>query len=92
MEDLGARDALASCLEAVVVQKLVPGYEGLVPLFEVMLFRDRGERLPAMERLVRQGNWIGLRQEMETGRRIGMMLWEDSRRRRVEEGLIPGLY
>jgi twitching motility protein PilT len=91
MEDLGARDALASCLEAVVMQRLVPGYEGLVPLFEVMLFREQGERLSSMERLVRQGNWMGLRQEIETGRRLGMLTWEESRRLRVEAGLIPAV-
>jgi Tfp pilus assembly pilus retraction ATPase PilT len=90
MEDLGARDALASCLEAIVLQRLVPGYEGLVPIFEVLYFRnDRGERLAPMERLVRQGNWVGLRQEMEVSRRLGMMQWEDSLAERTQQGLIP---
>jgi twitching motility protein PilU len=90
MEDLGARDALASCLEAIVLQRLVPGYDGLVPIFEVLYFRnDRGERLTPMERLVRQGNWIGLRQEMEVSRRLGMMQWEDSIAERTQQGLIP---
>jgi twitching motility protein PilU len=89
MEDLGARDALASCLEAIVLQRLVPGYEGLVPIFEVLYFRnDRGERLAPMERLVRQGNWVGLRQEMEVSRRLGMMQWEDSLAERTQQGLI----
>lgn len=90
MEDLGARDALASCLEGIVLQRLVRGCEGLVPIFEVLYFRnDRGERLTQMERLVRQGNWIGLRQEMEVSRRLGMMQWEDSVAQRRHEGLIP---
>ena len=90
MEDLGARDALASCLEGIVLQRLVAGFEGLVPIFEVLYFRnDRGERLTQFERLVRQGNWIGLRQEMEVSRRLGMMQWEDSMAQRAREGLIP---
>ncbi len=89
MEDLGARDALASCLEAVVVQRLVPGYERMVPVFEVMLLRDGSGRIAPMERLVRQGNWPGLRQEIEVGGRLGMMAWEDSLKRRRDEGLIP---
>jgi Tfp pilus assembly pilus retraction ATPase PilT len=90
MEDLGARDALASCLEGIVLQRLVPGYDGLVPIFEVLYFRnDRGERLTQMERLVRQGNWVGLRQEMEVSRRLGMMQWEDSIAQRAQQGLIP---
>jgi Tfp pilus assembly pilus retraction ATPase PilT len=90
MEDMGARDALAHCLEGVVLQRLVPGAEGLVPVFEVMYFRnERGERLLPMERLVRQGNWAGLRQEIEVSRRLGMMLWEDSLAQRRREKLIP---
>lgn len=89
MDDLGARDALASCLEGVVIQRLLPGYEGLVPVFEVMLFRERGERLLSMERLVRQGNWAGLRQEIETGQRRGMLLARESCRQRAEMGLLP---
>lgn len=90
MEDLGARDALASCLEGVVIQRLVSGCRGLVPIFEVLYFRnERGNRLPQMERLVRQGNWTGLRQEMEISRRLGMMQWEDSIADRREQHLIP---
>lgn len=89
MEDLGARDALASCLEAVVVQRLVPGYERMVPVFEIMLLRDGTGRSAAMERLLRQGNWPGLRQEIEVGGRIGMVAWDEALRRRREEGLIP---
>jgi len=90
LEDFGARDALAACLEGVVLQRLVPGFHGLVPIFEVLYFRnDRGERLTQMERLVRQGNWIGLRQEMEISRRHGMMQWEDSIAQRRAERLIP---
>lgn len=89
MEDDGARDALASCLEGIVLQRLVPGFDGLVPIFEVMYFRDdRGQRLTPMERLVRQGNWIGLRQEMEVSRRLGMMQWEDSIAERTQQRLI----
>jgi twitching motility protein PilT len=90
MEDFGARDALASCLEGVVLQRLVPGFHGLVPIFEVLYFRNQhGERLTQMERLVRQGNWVGLRQEMEISRRHGMMQWEDSIAQRRAERLIP---
>ncbi|HVU32637.1 MAG TPA: ATPase, T2SS/T4P/T4SS family [Opitutaceae bacterium] len=90
LEDFGARDALASCLEAVVLQRLIPGFEGLVPIFEVLYFRnDRGERLASLERLVRQGNWVGLRQEMEVSKRFGMLQWEDSLAQRRREGLVP---
>ncbi len=90
LEDFGARDALASCLEGVVLQRLVPGYQGLIPIFEVLYLRnERGERLTQMERMVRQGNWIGLRQEMEISRRHGMMQWEDSLAERRAHGLIP---
>ena len=89
MEDFGTRDALASCLEGVVLQRLITGPEGLIPIFEVMYFRNEyGERLTQMERLVRQGNWIGLRQEIEVSRRLGMMQWEDSMADRKREGLI----
>lgn len=89
LEDLGARDALASCLEAVVVQRLVPGYDRMVPVFEILLFRDGTGRSAPMERLVRQGNWPALRQEIEVGGRLGMVSWEESLRRRKDEGLIP---
>ncbi|MFA5264346.1 MAG: ATPase, T2SS/T4P/T4SS family [Opitutaceae bacterium] len=89
LDDAGARDALASCLEGVVMQRLVPGYDRLVPVFEVLLLRDGAERLHTVERLVRQGNWLGLRQEMEGGRH-GMMTLEESLRQRTEEGLIAG--
>ena len=89
MEDLGARDALASSLEAVVVQRLVPGYDRMVPVFEIMLFRDGSGRSAPMERLVRQGNWPGLRQEIEVGGRVGMIAWDEALKRRREEGLIP---
>jgi twitching motility protein PilT len=89
-EDFGARDALASCLEGVVLQRLMPGFNGLVPVFEVLYFRnERGERLAQMERLVRQGNWMGLRQEMEISKRLGMMQWEDSIAERRKQNLIP---
>lgn len=89
LEDIGARDALASCLEGVVLQRLVSGTTGLVPIFEVLYFRnDRGERLTQMERLVRQGNWMGLRQEMEVSRRHGIMQWEDSLAERRAQRLI----
>lgn len=88
-DDAGARDALASCLEGVLLQRLIPGVDGLVPIFEVLLFRDRGgQRLQPLERLIRQGNWTGLRQEMEVSRRLGMMQWEDSLAQRRNEGLI----
>jgi len=89
MEDAGARDALASCLEAVLVQRLVPGFERMVPVFEIMLFRDGRERIRSMERLVRNGNWAGLRQEIEVGARLGMTLWEDNLRLRIAEGMVP---
>lgn len=90
MEDFGARDALASCLEGVVLQRLMPGVSGLIPVFEVLYFRSQhGERLTQVERLVRNGNWVGLRQEMEISRRHGMMQWEDSIAQRQSEGLIP---
>jgi len=89
MEDAGARDALASCLEAVLVQRLVAGFERMVPVFEIMLFRDGRERIRSMERLVRNANWAGLRQEIEVGARLGMTLWEDCLRTRVAEGLVP---
>lgn len=89
MEDIGARDALASCLEAVVLQRLVPGRDGLVPIFEIMTFRDQQmNRLASMERLVRDGKWVALRQEIEVGKQQGMCLWDDSERQRREEGLI----
>jgi len=90
LEDFGARDALASCLEGIVLQRLVPGFHGLVPIFEILYFRnEHGERLTQMERLVRQGNWTGLRQEMEVSRRLGMMQWEDSIAQRRQERLLP---
>jgi Tfp pilus assembly pilus retraction ATPase PilT len=89
LEDFGARDALAACLEGVVLQRLVAGATGLVPIFEVLYMRnDRGERLSHFERMVRQGNWTGLRQEMETSRRLGMISWEDSLALRRAEGLL----
>lgn len=87
-EEAGARDALASALEAVVIQRLEPGHQGLVPIFEIMVLRDRGERLHAMERLVRQGTWAGLRQEIEVGSRLGMITWDQCRAQRVAEGLL----
>ena len=87
-QEAGARDALASALEVVVIQRLEPGLEGLVPLFEIMVLRDRGERLHAMERLVRQGQWAGLRQEIEVGQRLGMLTWEQSRAQRQAEGAL----
>lgn len=89
MEDLGARDALASCLEVVVVQRLLPGYGRMVPVFEIMCLRDGSGRVVAMERLLRQGNWPALRQEIEVGGRLGMLSWEEGIKRRREEGLIP---
>lgn len=89
VDDTGARDGLAACLEGIVLQRLVGTAQGLVPIFEVLYLRDlRGERLPQMERLVRQGNWVGLRQEMEVSRRLGMMQWEDSVEQRRREGLM----
>lgn len=87
-EEAGARDALASALEAVVVQRLEPGIEQMVPLFEIMVLRDRGERIHSMERLVRQGQWAGLRQEIEIGGRLGMLTWEQSRAQRIAEGTL----
>lgn len=89
LDDLGAREAFAACVEGVIVQRLVPGFDGLVPIFEVMLFRSGTERLVSMERLVRQGSWTGLRQEIECGQRHGMLLLEESLRQRAELGLIP---
>ncbi|HTZ19849.1 MAG TPA: ATPase, T2SS/T4P/T4SS family, partial [Opitutaceae bacterium] len=92
MEDVGARDALASCLEGVLLQRLVEGYEGLVPVFEIMLMRNierRMERINAMENNLRLGNWVALRQDTEAGRRLGMCLWQDSQQERIDAGLIP---
>lgn len=91
LEDFGARDALAACLEGVVLQRLLPGRDGLVPIFEIMYFRnEHGDRLAQMERLVRQANWPGLRQEIEVSRRLGMMQWEDSIAERRRQGLLCG--
>ena len=91
LEDHGARDSLAACLEAIVFQRLLPGFDGLVPVFEVLYFRHRGERLASMERLVRQGNWVGLRQELAEGRRFGMIEWEENLRERISSGLLPAV-
>lgn len=89
MEDAGARDALASCLEAVLVQRLVPGFGRMVPVFEILVLRDGVGRLRSLERLIRTAQWSGIRQEIEVGGRLGMMLWEDCLSRRVREGLVP---
>jgi len=92
MEDVGARDALASCLEGVLLQRLVEGYEGLVPVFEIMLMRNierRMERINAMENDLRLGNWVALRQDTEASKRLGMCLWQDSLQERIDAGLIP---
>jgi twitching motility protein PilT len=88
LDDPGLRDSLSFCLEAVVFQRLVPGFERLVPLFEIMTFRGKEGRLHGMERLLRLGNWTGLEQELESGSRHGMLTCAESLRRRIDEGLI----
>jgi len=91
MEDLGAQDALASCLEGVIIQRLVPGFDGLVPIMEVMLMRDYRtmERMTRMENAIRRGQWLGLRQEIEAGEHYGMFTMDTHRKQRVSDGLIP---
>lgn len=87
-ETPSGREALSFSLEGILVQRLVPGIQGLVPLFECLLFREGGRRRPALDRLLREGNWLGLRQEMENGRPPQFLTWEESRRQRVEAGLL----
>jgi twitching motility protein PilT len=90
-EDAGARDALAACLEGILVQRLLPGRDRLVPVFEMLLMRNReGERLRHLEKAVRKGEWMSLRQEMDSGSgsRFGMLQWQDSLKQRREEGLL----
>lgn len=91
MEDIGARDALASCLEGVIAQRLLPGVNGLVPVFELMLFREFKPDMPrlhGMEHELRDGKWASLRQAIEGGQSRGMMTFEASIRQRIQEGLL----
>jgi Tfp pilus assembly pilus retraction ATPase PilT len=94
-EDEGAYKAalyrLSVCLEMVVVMRLMPGHNGLVPVFEVLTMRERpgGQRINKLVTLVAKGDAVGLRNEiLMGGSRAGMMTMENSVQGRIDEGLL----
>lgn len=78
------RAQLAGGLRGIVAQRLVAGSQGeRVALFEVLT------STPAVGNLIREGKTHQLVDILQTGSKVGMQTFEQSRLQRIAAGLIP---
>lgn len=86
-----AMQTLSLALEVIVAMRLMPGHQGLVPVFDIITFRDAPrsmKRVPKLMAMIASGQTTGLRNEQLTGRQQGMITFEQSMAERIGEGQI----
>jgi twitching motility protein PilT len=86
-----AMHTLSLALEVIVAMRLLPGQQGLVPIFDIITLRETPgsmKRIPKLTSMIASGQTTGLRNEQLTGRQHGMLTFEQSIQQRITEGLL----
>jgi twitching motility protein PilT len=82
---------VALALELIVAMRLLPGQQGLVPVFDILTLREGAggmKRVPKMMSMIAQSHTAALRNEQLTGARYGMVTFEQSIEEKLTEGLL----
>ncbi len=86
-----ATHTLSLALELIVAMRLLPGHQGLVPIFDVLALRETPrspKRVPKLMTMIAQGHSVALRNEQLTGKNSGMLTFEQSIQERMTEGVL----
>lgn len=86
-----AMQTLALALEVIVAMRLLPGHQGLVPVFDILTLRESPsalKRVPKLMSMIANSQSTGLRNEQLTGKQHGMMTFEQSIQNKMTEGLL----
>lgn len=86
-----AMQTLSLALEVVVAMRLLPGHQGLVPIFDVLTLRESPtalKRVPRIMSMIANSQSTGLRNEQLTGKQQGMITFEQSIQDRITDGLL----
>lgn len=86
-----AMQTLSLALELIVAMRLLPGHQGLVPVFDIITLRDTPgalKRVPKLMSMIANGQTTGLRNEQLTGKQQGMITFEQSIQNNITEGLL----
>jgi Tfp pilus assembly pilus retraction ATPase PilT len=82
---------LSLALELIVAMRLLPGHQGLVPVFDILTLRESAgsmKRVPKLMSMIANAQSTGLRNEQMTCRQQGMITFEQSIQERITEGLL----
>ncbi len=82
---------LSLALELIVAMRLLPGHQGLVPIFDLIALREipsAPKRIPKLMSMIASGQTTALRNEQITGRQSGMITFEQSIQERITEGVL----
>ena len=86
-----AMHTLSLALEVIVAMRLLPGHQGLIPIFDIITLRESPsamKRIPKLMAMIASGQTAGLRNEQLTARGQGMVTFEQSIQERMTEGLL----
>ncbi|HEU5081386.1 MAG TPA: ATPase, T2SS/T4P/T4SS family [Opitutaceae bacterium] len=86
-----AMQTLSLALEMIVAMRLLPGHQGLVPVFDILTLRESPtsmKRVPKLMSMIANAQSTALRNEQLTGRERGMITFEQSIQNRITEGLL----
>jgi Tfp pilus assembly pilus retraction ATPase PilT len=86
-----AMQTLSLALELIVAMRLLPGHQGLVPVFDILTLRESPaamKRVPKLMSMIANAQTTALRNEQITGRQQGMITFEQSIQNRITEGLL----
>jgi Tfp pilus assembly pilus retraction ATPase PilT len=86
-----AMQTLALALEVIVAMRLLPGHQGLVPVFDIITLREHpagAKRIPKLMSMIAQSHTTALRNEQLTGGRQGMITFEQSIQGKIADGLL----
>lgn len=86
-----AMQTLSLALEVIVAMRLLPGHQGLVPVFDIITLRETPgalKRVPKLMSMIANSQSVGLRNEQLTSRQQGMITFEQSIQERITDGLL----
>lgn len=86
-----AMQTLSLALEAIVAMRLLPGHQGLVPVFDILTLRESPgavKRVPKLMSMIASSQTTGLRNEQLTGKQQGMITFEQSIQERITDGML----
>lgn len=86
-----AMQTLSLALEVIVAMRLLPGHQGLVPVFDILTLRESPgalKRVPKLMSMIANSQSTGLRNEQLTGKQQGMITFEQSIQDKITDGLL----